>query len=62
MDMDWEDKTAREDRRYTVAAVFNPAFPKITCKNGLLIMFHTCEWLALTRKAIERYMSKLRNI
>lgn len=44
MNMDWKDKIAREDRRYTVAAVFNPAFPKITCKNGLLIMFHTCEW------------------
>jgi len=57
--MDWEDKTAREDRRYTVAAVFNPAFPKITFKNDLLIVFHTFEWFVLTRKAIEGYMAKL---
>lgn len=57
--MDWEDKTAREDRRYTVAAVFNPTFPKITFKNDLLIVFHTFEWFVLTRKAIEGYMSKL---
>lgn len=58
MDMDWEDKTAREDRRYTVAAVFNPAFPKITCKNGLLIMFHTCEWLALAQEGYRKVYVK----
>lgn len=62
MEMDWEDKTAREDRRYTIATVFNPAFPKITFENVLLIVFHTFEWLALSRKVIEMYMSKLRNI